>query len=385
MLPLSGVRVADFTRHLPGPYATDLLAKLGAEVFKLEPPDGDPTRWIPPLSDDHSALYALLNSGKRSVVVDLKEKRGRDFARRLAGVCDVAVESYRPGVATQFGIDAASLQAINPRLIYCSISGFGSQSERSGHDLNFVALAGLLDLQKSTAGEPVIPAAQIGDTAGALYAALMIVSALRERDRTGAGRILDISLLDCARAVMTTAEAAATPEGAPMRALVTGGMPCYETYETADGGFIAVGALEPRFWEAFCNAIGRPDLIERHLDRPAWPSTRAEVAGVIRTRSRAEWERVFAPIDACTEPVLTMDEARERFGALPVANPIARNFAPPAAVNVDPLGASFAAAAQAAGFDGKTVDRMRSDAAFQPAGKLKRFLFRAHQRLLGTR
>jgi alpha-methylacyl-CoA racemase len=328
MLPLTGTRVLDLTRHLPGPYATDLLRRLGAEVIKIEPPAGDPTRWIPPFVDGTGALYSLVNAGKKSVVIDLKEPAGRELLGKIAATCDVVIESYRPGAAKSMGFDYETLCAVRPDLVYCSISGYGSEMPRSAHDLNFVALAGLLDLQRDEDGRPVLPSTQIGDMGGALFGALSVVAALLERQRTGGGRQIDISMADATRAMMPTAESLYRGTNqTPDMFLLTGASPNYSIYRTRDDQYIAAAPLEPQFWRVFCRVIGRPDLQDWHF---APGSTNAEleaaVAEAIARKTRAEWEELFAEVDACVEPVLTIEEAHARFGDPMLRHPLQKNF-----------------------------------------------------------
>ncbi len=374
MLPLEGIRVLDFTRHLPGPYATDLLRQLGAEVLKIEPPDGDPTRWLPPIVDDFGALFHLVNAGKESVVVDLKTDVGRRFVHRLAEACDVAVESYHPAAAANFGVDAETLTRINTRLVHCSISGYGSASPKSGHDLNFVALAGLLDLQRDPQGRPVLPSTQIGDMSGALYAALSIVAALFERQTTDSGRRIDISMADSSRAVMPTAEALyrGTNE-TPESFFLTGALPSYNVYATSDGGYLAVAPLEPKFWAEFCQAIGLPELIDRQYDRKASGEVRARVADMIRRKSRADWETTFETIDACVTPVLTIEEAHERFGDPMERHPIRTNFGSTAG-SVGRLGAHFDKAAAVARLTEEEAAELRKTGVFDAKHGLKQYI-----------
>lgn len=374
MRPLEGIRVLDFTRHLPGPYATDLLQQLGAEVLKIEPPDGDPTRWLPPVIDDYGALFHLVNGGKESVVVDLKMAEGRRFVHRLAEVCDVAVESYHPETAARFGIDAETLTRINTRLVHCSISGYGGENPSSGHDLNFVALAGMLDLQRDRSGRPILPSTQIGDMSGALFAALSIVAALFERQTTDSGRRIDISMADATRAVMPTAEALyrGTNE-TPESFFLTGALPSYNVYRTSDGGYLAVAPLEPKFWVQLCQAIGLPDLIDRQYDRKATEEIRAKVADAISRRTRDEWEAIFERIDACVTPVLTIEEAHERFGDPLERHPIRRNFGSTPAP-APRLGANFDRAAAVAGLTSDEASALKRTGAFEPKHLLKQFI-----------
>jgi len=380
-LPLRQVRVLDFTRHLPGPFATDLLCRLGAEVLKVEPPDGDPTRWIPPFDGDYSALFNLVNSGKESVVIDLKKSEGRELVGTLAEQVDVVVESYRPGVAAAFGIDAKRLRAINPRLVHCSISGFGSANPRSAHDLNFVALAGLLDLQRDAQGQPILPSTQIGDMAGALFGALTILAALLEQQRSGGGATIEVSMADATRALMPTAESLYRgTHHTPESFMLTGALPSYNVYQTADGKHIAVATLEPHFWEVFCNAVGLPDLISKQYVESAKNEVFATLRTTIASRTREEWERIFAAVDACVEPVLTIEEAHERLGDPMESHPLQRNFpSPPRAV--PRLGDAFERAIEIARIDGAERTRLERSGAFQARERLKKFIAKTADKL----
>jgi alpha-methylacyl-CoA racemase len=376
-LPLEGIVVLDFTRHLPGPYATDILRRLGARVLKVEPPDGDPTRWLPPFDREHGALFKLINGGKESLVVDLKKPEGREFIHALVPFADIVVESYRPGVAARFDIDAASLRAINQRLIYCSISGFGGGRERSAHDLNFVALSGLLDLQRDPSGTPVLPATQIGDMSGALYAALLILAALHGRDRTGEGACLDVSMAAAARAIMPTAEALYRgSHHTPETFWLTGGLPNYTLYRTRDGGFLAVASLEPHFWESFCTAIGHPELVPLQFDLGARERVTRTIAATIVSRDRSEWEGVFEGVDACVEPVLTIEESHLRFGDPLVNGPLQTNY-PTGPLEPPTLGSSFDAAADLAEMSADERKRRSKGGAFEPGSRLKQFFRRS--------
>lgn len=364
-MPLRGIRVVDFTRHLPGPYSTDILRRLGAEVIKIEPPEGDPTRWLPPFDGDYGALFTLINGGKESVVVDLKSAEGRRFVHALIGHADVAVESYRPGVTKRFGIDAPALRALNPRLVYCSISGFGAANARSSHDLNFVALAGLLDLQRDRSGRPVLPATQLGDMAGALFAALAIVSALYARQRTGEGKTIDISMSDGIRALMPTAEALYRgTHHKPESFMLTGALPNYDVYETADAKYLAIAPLEPHFWKRFCEAIGHPELIAKQYTESARPEIRATITAALASKPRDEWERLFSGLDVCVEPVLSIEEAHARFGDPMLGHPLQTNFPhtlPPAPT----FGSGFEKAARIAGFDDAGIRELRASRRFE--------------------
>jgi crotonobetainyl-CoA:carnitine CoA-transferase CaiB-like acyl-CoA transferase len=373
-VPLTGIRVLDFTRHLPGPYATDLLRRLGADVIKVEPPEGDPTRWLPPIQGDYGALFNLVNGGKRSVVIDLKSDEGRRFAQKLATECDVAIESYRPDVPAKFGIDAETLMTLNPELVYCSISGFGGGNPRSGHDINFVALAGLLDLQRDAAGRPVMPATQLGDMSGALFAALSIVAALLERTRTGKGKRIDISMSDSTRAMMPTAEALYRgTHHKPESFMLTGALASYDVYRTSDGKYLVIAPLEPQFWRGFCHAIGHPEMIEQQYEKSARESIRKTITEAIASRTRAEWEEVFGMIDVCVEPVLSIEESHERFGDPVLRHPLNSNF-PRDPGTAEPLGASFEPVAESIGLRPQEIATLKNSGRFQPRDRLQKFI-----------
>lgn len=374
MLPLDGIRVLDFTRHLPGPYATDILRRLGAQVLKVEPPDGDPVRWLPPIVGDAGSLFHLINSGKESVVVDLKSETGRSFAQRLAAVSDVVAESYRPEAATELGIDADALMSINPRLVYCSVSGYGGSDPRSGHDLNFVALAGLLDLQRDREGRPVLPSTQLGDMAGALYAAISILAALIERDKTGRGKRLEIAMSDATRAVMPTAEALYRgTHSSPESFFLTGALPEYNVYRTADGKYLAVAPLEPKFWKTFCLAIGAPQLVDKHYEIEARSQVIETIGRTIASKTRSEWETLFADLDACVTPVLTIEESHQRFGDPVARNPLQSNF-PTTRGETPKLGEHFGRASDALGLDQAERERLRQSGHFETKRRLQKFV-----------
>lgn len=380
MHPLSGIRVLDFTRHLPGPYATDLLVRFGAEVIKIEPPHGDPARWLPPFDGDFGTLYTLLNRGKKSVVVDLGERTGLEFVHRLAKVCDVAVDSWRPGTAEKLSVDPQTLQKINPRIICCSISGYGRADSRSGHDANFAALAGLLDLQRNGAGNVALPAVQLGDVGGALYGALLIVAALFERECTERARVLDVSMLAAARSLMPTAEALHRQSPSPDRTFfLTGSFPGYDTYRTRDGRELMVAPLEPHFWERFCNAIGLPELIDDQYDEDRFPTTRERVAEAIRQRDLGEWEEVFDSIDACVEPVLTLEESVRRFGTIDETHPVSTNVGLLDG-DIDEPGESLRQVIEEMKLDPDEMKSLLHDRAFHPRKDLKSRIERAVMR-----
>ena len=315
--PLEGLRVLDLTRLLPGGYATLLLADLGADVVKVEEPGrGDYIRWMPPMAGEHSAGHVALNRNKRSITLNLKSEEGRAVFERLVPSFDVVVESFRPGVMDRLGIGWESLARLRPRLVYCAISGYGQDGPRSavaGHDIDYVAYAGALGITGERGGPPVVPGLQIGDLAGGGMAAVIaILTALRKRDATGEGDFCDVSMTDGvvswlsihAASFFATGE---TPRRGEMH--LTGAYPCYRVYPAADG-WLAVGALEPQFWGALCDAVGRPDLRD---DGFAVGESGERVVAAFETlfsrRTRAEWMEHFDGADVCVAPVNDFDEA----------------------------------------------------------------------------
>lgn len=293
---LRGLLVVDFTRYLPGPFASRELLRRGARVVRVETPDGDPLRSVAPAWD------AALNAGKESVVWDLDHDP--ELGPALCARADVVVEGFRPGVADRLGIGPRGVPA---SVVYCSVSGFGTGDLRAGHDLNYVGWAGLL---ADTA--PGLPPVQIADLAGgALYAVIEILAALLERERSGRGATLDISMTRNAHRL-----AAHRLHGEPERTL-TGALACYRIYETADKRFLTITPVEPKFWARLCELIDRRDLIDRQYDEDQeWIA--AEVQSAFRKRPLADWLKLFEGEDVMAGPVYTLAEAAARFGTDPV-------------------------------------------------------------------
>jgi alpha-methylacyl-CoA racemase len=317
---LAGVRVLDLTRLLPGGFCTGLLADFGADVLKVEDTGlGDYVRWAPPRYEGAdpsaaSALFLSLNRNKRSIRVNLKTEAGREVLLRLVREADVLVEGFRPGVMDRLGVGYERLREENRGLVYCAITGYGQDGpyrDRSGHDMNYLGLVGLLGLTGECGGPPVQSAGQIADLGGgALMAAVGILVALRERDRSGEGQLVDVSMADGALSWLAMVAARALAEGvAPGRGELelAGGLACYRPYRCADG-WVTLGALEPKFWEAFCRGVGREDLLEHHLD-PSGGDTQHELERIFAARSREEWTAFAGEHDCCLEPVLGLDEA----------------------------------------------------------------------------
>jgi crotonobetainyl-CoA:carnitine CoA-transferase CaiB-like acyl-CoA transferase len=309
---LEGLRVLDLTRYIPGPYCTQLLADLGADVVKVEPPSGDPTRRVPPDIGGDSVVHAALNRGKRSIVVDLRAPDGPGVVQRLARRADVLVETFRPGVLARRGLGEAELRAANPRLVYCSISGYGQDGPlalRAGHDIDYAALGGFLGTNRGGDGRPVLPGTQVADMTGGLLAVIAVLAALQRRERTGRGQHLDVSLFEGVLALMTV-PAARTLAGGDALGELGGRYACYKVYRCADGRELAVGALEPKFWETLCVALGLPERIPRQWeDGAARDETVAVFARRFAEKDRAAWLRELAEVETCVEPVLELDEA----------------------------------------------------------------------------
>ncbi|SDU09724.1 CaiB/BaiF CoA-transferase family protein [Stappia sp. ES.058] len=312
--PLSGLTVIDFSTLLPGPLATLMLAEAGATVIKIERPGGEDMRFFPPKSGDVGTLYAMLNRGKRCLELDLKAADARARILELTDAADIVVEQFRPGVMARLGLGADELCARNPRLIHCSITGFGQSGPRAmeaGHDLNYMALTGLLALSRGSFDAPVLPPAQFADIGGGSFPAVInILLALLQRDRTGKGSRLDIAMCDAMFTFALFAQAQLTTLGhAPKNGadLLTGASPRYRLYPAADGHLIAVGALEDKFWQALCDAVELPDL--HRDDRRDSEACAAAMAERIASRTAAEWVPVLAGADCCATPLATLEDA----------------------------------------------------------------------------
>jgi alpha-methylacyl-CoA racemase len=313
---LTGIRVLDLSRLLPGPFLTMVLADLGADVVKLEDPRlGDYLRQVPPAKGGVSGRYLAVNRGKRSIALDLKAAAGRDALLQMVGRADVVVESFRPGVMDKLGLGYAQLAAANPRIVVCSISGFGQTGpyvERAGHDLGYIALAGVLAMGGAAGGPPMMPGVQIADLAGgALWGATAILAALLGRHRTGEGAHLDISMTEGALALLCAELGNLDCGSHPTRGVesLNGGLACYGIYATRDDRYLAVGALEPKFWIALNQAIGRPPSVAELAASPAGQAAvRDQLAAIFATRTAAEWTASLATHDCCVELVTELDE-----------------------------------------------------------------------------
>jgi crotonobetainyl-CoA:carnitine CoA-transferase CaiB-like acyl-CoA transferase len=330
-LPLTGIRVLDLTRLLPGPLAARHLVELGAEVIKIEGPaaqgQDDGTRTMGLTRAEREAgepalTFRELNRGKQLMRLDLREPQGVAELIAMVRRADVLIEGFRPGVMDKLGLGWDVLHATNPKLVMCAISGYGQRgawSHRAGHDINYIAMAGVLDQVATLDGELAVPNFQIGDLMGGTQAAVSgILAALLGAQRSGQGRFVDISmarevLRHHVLATFTLKSTGRTPT--PGRDLLSGGAPCYGVYRTADDRHLAVGALEPKFWEAVCTVVGRPEWRDQHWSRglavggEASMALRAELAALIASQPLAHWAARFAEVDACVTPVLRLDES----------------------------------------------------------------------------
>jgi crotonobetainyl-CoA:carnitine CoA-transferase CaiB-like acyl-CoA transferase len=317
--PLAGVKILDLSRLLPGPFCTLLLADMGAEVVKVEDPvGGDYGRWAPPLLGDMSAHFHALNRNKKSITLNLKHPQGTSIFLQLVKKFDVVLEQFRPGVMERLGVGYEAARKANPRIVYCGLSGYGTSGpyrDRAGHDLNYMAIAGAASITGSPGGPPAIPGVQVGDIGGgALMSAIGILAALHHRDRVGEGQFVDVSMTDgiVSWLALQVADYFADPRGEPQpgKMLLNGSILCYRMYETRDGRQMTMGALEPKFWEAFCRAVGKEHLIaEQYVEGPGQEKPREELETLFKSKTLEEWVSFCADKDLMLEPVLSFGEA----------------------------------------------------------------------------
>jgi crotonobetainyl-CoA:carnitine CoA-transferase CaiB-like acyl-CoA transferase len=319
MRPLEGIKILDLTRLLPGPYGTMLLGDLGAEVIKIEEPErGDYARWNPPQINGVGSRHLLLNRNKKSLTLNLKAPEGKAVLRRMVEQgADVLIEQFRPGVMDRLGVGYKDLEKVNPWIIYCSLTGYGQDGpyrDLAGHDLNYIGIAGVLGLTGQKGGSPVIPGIQIADLiGGGLYAVIGILSALMARQKTGRGQHVDISMLDGVVSLLPDSAALYFAEGKPPRAgerRLGGGLPQYQVYQTQDGKYLAVGALEEKFWANLCRLLGKPEWAEKipKESEPPCEEIKKELAGIFRTRTQKEWLDLLMREDTCVTAVQSLDE-----------------------------------------------------------------------------
>lgn len=309
---LSGLKIIDLTMNLPGPYMTWLLAVMGAEVVKVENPvGGDYARVIGGQTD--SPLFEAVNRNKKSLGLNLKHPDGKRIFLNLLDSYDVLVEGFRPGTMEKLGLGFETVKLSHPRLIYVSITGYGHVGPyrlRAGHDVNYLSLAGVLGMTGTEDGQPVIPGVQIADLAGGSFLALSgLLAAIIQREKSGKGQFVDAAMFDGALSLATMifgAVQAGLEKPAPARMLLNGRFPCYGIYGTRDGKYMSLGALEPKFWQNFCEVVDRKDLArEQFGGKPA----KAEVIAIFASKTRDEWVELLKNTDACCEPILSLDEA----------------------------------------------------------------------------
>lgn len=384
--PLANVRILDLSRLFPGPQLTKILGDLGAEVIKIESPQApDTVRHLPPFTESgQSAAHVALSSGKQSVAINLKQADGRAVLLQMVRRADVVVESYRPGVLERLGIAYATLKQVNPAIILCSVTGYGQNGplrDAPGHDLNYMARAGLLALGGPAGQAPAVPGVQVADFAGgALGGVAGVLAALYERTQTGQGRHIDLAMTRSVAGLGAVALAQRVagdrePRGAGM---LTGGRPAYRLYATADGRFMALAALEPKFFAAFCERAGCPHLADKGWTTGAeGAAVTAELEALFHTKTQAEWRALLAGTDACCEPVQTPEEAlADPELGLAAANvqgvPVLRadvGFAVSESLGpAAQLGADSENVAAALGVEPELLERARAAGAFGVAG-----------------
>lgn len=307
----------DLSRLLPGPYCSLLLADLGMEVLKVEDPEqGDYLRMIGPIRKNDSANFLALNRNKKSMILNLKVKEGKEIFYKLIQSYDIVLESFRPGVMERLGIGYQELKNGNPRIILCSLSGYGQDGpyrERSGHDINYIGLGGVLELTGMKNSPPIPPAVQIADIGGGgMMAAIAILAAAIHREKTGKGQFLDISMMDGVVSWLSMHAGKYFMDGElPKRGdmHLTGRYACYQVYATKDGRYMSLGAMEQKFWKNFCEAIGRRDLIyKQYIEGEEQLRVIEEIQELFKTKTQKEWIDFFKNVDACCEPILTFEE-----------------------------------------------------------------------------
>lgn len=315
--PLEGIKILDCTRLLPYQYCTMILGDLGAEVLKIEEPrEGDYGRWGDSARTYESVAFVMANRNKKSMKLNLKHEKGKEILKKLASDYDVLIESFRPDVMDRLGVGYREIQKVNPRIIYCSATGFGQTGpykDKVGHDVNYLGISGILACTGEQTGRPVIPGIPLGDMAGGgLFPALAIMAALLGRERKGLGQYIDVGQTDVLTSlnIRNISEVLAQRKGQKARPVDLRGFSlCYNTFKTRDGKFIALGAIEPKFWQNFCRAVGKEDWIQRHFSvyQDGRPETE-ELKELFASKTQKEWIEIFEKTDACFSPVLTPDE-----------------------------------------------------------------------------
>ncbi len=316
MGPLADVRVLDLSRLLPGPFCTRMMADMGADVIKIEEPlRGDYSRGFEPRRGSMSCWFMEVNRNKRSVALDLKDTQQKEAFLELVKTADIVVESFRPGVLQKLGVDFEAARRVNPKIVYCSIAGFGETgpfAHRADHDIGYQSLAGLVSMSGEKDGPPAIPGALVADMQASAMAGMAILAALHYARETGTGQQVKLNLFDICLALVPGVSATYFGNGfVNMRGnnWLGGSFPNYNVYETKDGRYMSVGCLEEKFWKEFCTVLRRPDLIPALEDEAHYADLTKEIARVIRTKTMAEWTQATEGHDSCMEPVLNYDEA----------------------------------------------------------------------------
>jgi alpha-methylacyl-CoA racemase len=315
--PLASLKILDFSTLIPGPFASMLLADLGADVMRIEAPHRpDMVRLTPPFDGEQSAWHSLLNRSKRSLALDLKHPEAVAIVKQLVQQYDIVLEQFRPGVMDRLGVGYTALRAANPRLIYCAITAYGQTGpyrERAAHDINLMALSGVMAHTGRVAGGPLPLGLQVADMGSSFMAITGLLAAVIQRMQTGEGQLVDISMFDTALAWNSLAASHVLVGGTePQRETMwLNGGSIYDFYQTSDGHYLSVGSLEPKFWHGFCEAIGRPDLIKLGLNPQlsVQQAVKAAIQTEIATRTLADWTAIFDTADVCVEPVLDVGEA----------------------------------------------------------------------------
>lgn len=317
MKPLEGIRVLDLSHMLPGPFCTMMLADMGAEVIKVENPSGgDSFRSRKPLLKEEGTAFLMLNRNKKSVIVDFKSEEGRAFFMKLAKDADVVLEQFKPGTAKKLGIDYEAVSAVNPSIVYCSLSGYGQAGpyvNMPGHDINYLSLAGVLDTIGCEGGNPTLPGIQVADLGGGSQWAMMaILLALMARDKDGQGRYLDISMTRCVVPWMTLYLSQYAADGTvPARGSTKAGghYACYRIYQTSDGRSVSIGAAEPKFWAHFCEVVGKPELVaDQYAEGERRLELIAELEEMFKTNTQQYWVDLLMNENVCFTPVRSFDE-----------------------------------------------------------------------------
>jgi crotonobetainyl-CoA:carnitine CoA-transferase CaiB-like acyl-CoA transferase len=338
---LKELKMLDLSRLLPGPYCSLLLADLGMEVLKVEDPEqGDYTRGIGPIRKKDSAIFLALNRNKKSIKLNLKIREGKEIFYRLIQFYDIILESFRPGVMDRLGIGYQELKKRNPRIILCSVSGYGQDGPyqgRSGHDINYIGLGGVLEITGVKNQDPVLPGVQIADIGGGgMMAAIAILAAAIHREKTGEGEFLDISMMDSVVSWLSIHAGKYFMDGELLKrgdTPLTGRYACYQVYPTKDGRYMSLGALEPKFWKNFCEAVGRADLMNKQfIEGEDQLRIIEEIQNLFKTKTQQEWVDFFENVDACCEPILTFEQVFEhpqvlhRQMVIETEHPIEGNF-----------------------------------------------------------